>query len=83
MNGYETVYVPEKLSKTHTCRPTESLDWGHQIKHPKGTIVCCDICGQHWFSHYWGMGKTHEVYTVKWYKVRWWNFMKRRRILGK
>lgn len=83
MNGYETVYVPEKGLKQHTCRPKERLDYGYEIQHPRGTIVCCDTCGQHWFSHYWGRWKSSGLYTVKWHKVRWYQFMKKRRILGK
>lgn len=81
MNGYETVYTPAaSSSKGHDCRPKESLDWTREIKQPQGTIVCCDKCGQHWFSHNWRAGE--GLWTVKWHKVRWFHFKKRRRILG-
>ena len=84
MNGYEMIYRPEEGSreakKTHDCRPSESLDYIYEIKNPQGTIVCCEKCGQHWFAHIW---KSGNLYTTKWYKVRWWNFIKRRRIVGK
>lgn len=83
MNGYETVYVPEMgRAKQHACRPQETLDFGWQIESPRGTIICCDACGQHWFSHFWGQWKKDELYTVKWHKVRWFHFKKRRKILG-
>lgn len=83
MKGYETVYTPSADSKgalkNHGCRPKETVDWLHEIKQPHGTIICCDKCGQHWYVYIW---KSDNLYTSTWYKVRWYNFKKRRRILG-
>lgn len=80
MNGYETIYTPASVSKGHNCRPKQALDWTRDLQQPQGTIVCCDTCGQHWFSYNWNSGE--GLWTVKWYKVRWFHFKKRRRILG-
>lgn len=83
MDGYEMVFSPEASSKAalrgHNCQPDYSVDYDYEIKNPHGTIVCCDKCGQHWFAYIW---KSGSLYTTRWYKVRWFHYKKRRRILG-
>lgn len=88
MNGYETIYKPVAGSKAdpkaHNCRPEKKLYWTREIEGlvtPDGSIVCCDRCGQHWYLYIWGGGGS-DLHTAKWYKVRWFHFKKRRRILG-
>lgn len=78
MNGYETVYTPS-TPKVHECRPARRLDYLNEIKYADGTIVCCDVCGQHWFAD---MVKEASLYVTKWYKVRWYHFVMKKRILG-